>query len=118
MEMERWQRDFDRRVEEGKREIRERIEGVERACKAAGEVRRREWEELKGRVMTAQEEQKHSSDEFLRLLAAVTDEYVTIARSVREDMKQDAAERQAESRAQTETLLQILDQLSSEDRGA
>jgi hypothetical protein len=111
MEIERNRRDSDRRIEEGCREIRERIEGVEQRCKEAGEARRREWEELKGRVMTADEKQEHRSDQFLRLLGAVTDEYVSIARSIKDDMQQQSTERRAETRAQTEALLRILDRL-------
>jgi predicted nucleic acid-binding Zn-ribbon protein len=112
LELEQWQRDFDRRVEEGRREIRERIEGVEQRCKEAEETRQREWEDLKGRVMTAQEKQEHRSDAFLRLMAAMTDEYVTIARSIGEDMKREFAESRAESRAQSEALMRMFDRLS------
>ncbi|HMI80798.1 MAG TPA: hypothetical protein VK480_03335 [Solirubrobacterales bacterium] len=105
MELERRRCDFERRVEEGRREIRERIEGVERSCKEAEDARRRDWEELKGRLMTAEEERKHHSDGFLRLMSAMTDEYVTIARSIGEDMKREFAESRAESRAKFEELL-------------
>jgi len=111
MELEQWQRDFDRRVEEGRCEIRERIERVEQRCKEAEEARRREWEELKGRVMTAQEKQEHRSDGFLRLLAAMTNEYIRIARSIGEDMKREFAESRAESRAQSEALMRMFDRL-------
>lgn len=111
MEREQWRKDFDRRLEEGRREIRERIERVERRCQKADEARRREWEELEGRVMTAQEEQKHRSDSFLRLLATMTDEYVTIARSINEDIRAASAESRAENKAQTEALMRMLDRL-------
>lgn len=111
MELEQWQEDFDRRVEEGRREIRERVARVERRCQEAEEVRRREWEELKGRVMTAQEKQEHRSDGFLRLMTAMTHEYVTIARAIGEDMKREFAESRAESRAQSEALMRMLDRL-------
>jgi hypothetical protein len=111
MEREQWRKDFDRRLEEGRREIRERIERVERRCQKADEARRREWEELEGRVMTAQEEQKHQSDGFLRLLATMTDEYVTIARSINEDIRAASAESRAENKAQTEALMRMLDRL-------
>lgn len=118
MEMEQWQREFDRRVEEGRREIRERIEGVERCCKEAEERRRRDWEELKGRMMSAEEERKHHSDGFLRLMAAMTDEYVTIIRALGDDMKRGFAENRVEAeegraqlRANTEAVLRMLDRL-------
>ncbi len=111
MELEQWQEDFDRRLEEGRREIRERIARVERRCEKAEDVRRREWEELQGRVMTAQEKQEHRSDGFLRLMTAMTEEYVKIARSIGEDMQRGFAEGRAESRAQTEALMRMLDRL-------
>ena len=117
MEREQWRKDFDRRLEEGRREIRERIERVERRCQKAEEARRREWEELEGRVMTAQEEQKHRSDGFLRLLATMTDEYVTIARSIDEDIRTGFAESRAENKAQTEALMRMLDRLPPRDNG-
>jgi hypothetical protein len=61
--------------------------------------------------MTAQEKQEHRSDAFLQLMAAMTEEYVTIARSIGEDMKQGFAESRAESRAQSEALMRMLDRL-------
>ena len=111
MEMEQWQRDFDRRMEEGRGEIHARIESVERCCREAEAARRRDWEELKGRRMTAEEERKHQSDGILRLMSAMTDEYVRIIRALGEDMKQGFAESRAESRAQSEALMRVLDRL-------
>jgi predicted nucleic acid-binding Zn-ribbon protein len=111
MELEEQMRDFERRVEEGRGEVLARIEGVERSCKEVGEERRREWEELKGRVMTAEEKRQHDSDEFLRLMATMTDEYVSIFSSLRVDMQREFAEGRAENRAQTEALLRMLDRL-------
>lgn len=118
MELEQQLRDFDRRVEEGRREIRARIESVEQCCKEAEEARRRDWEELKGRMMTAEEERKHQSDGFLRLMAAMTDEYVTIIRAVGADMRSEFARGRAEAeegraqlRANTEAVMRMLDRL-------
>jgi hypothetical protein len=118
MDLERQRCDFERRVEGGRREIRERIEGVEQCCKEAEEARRSDWEELKGRMMNAEEERKHHSDGILRLMSAMTDEYVTIIRSMGEDMRQGFAkvgaqldEGRAETRAQTEAILKMLDRL-------
>lgn len=111
VEREQWRKDFDRRVEEGRREIRERIERVENRCREADEARRGEWEELKGRVMTAHEVQEHRSDAFLRLLTAVTDEYVSIARSINEDIQAGFAESRAEGKAHREAMMRILDRL-------
>lgn len=118
MELERRRCDFERRIDEGRREIRERIETVEHRCKKAEETRRQEWEDLKGRVMTAQEEQQHHSDGMLRLMSAMTDEYVTIIRAIGDDMRQGFAELRegdeegrAQLRANTEAVLRMLDRL-------
>lgn len=105
MELEQQMRDFDRRVEEGRGEIRARIEAVEQCCREAENARRRDWEELKGRLMTAEEERKHQSDGVLRLMSTMTQEYVTIIRALGEDMKREFAEGREESRAKFEELL-------------
>jgi hypothetical protein len=122
MELQRQRCDFERRVEEGREEIRERIERVEQCCKETEAARRRDWEELEGRMMTAEEARKHHSDGILRLMSAVTDEYVTIIRSIGDDMRQGFAkvgaqldEGRAETRAQTEALLRMLDRLPPAD---
>lgn len=115
MEREEWRKDFDRRLEEGRREIRARIERVERGCREADEARRKEWEKLEGRVMSAHEKQDHRSDGFLRLLAAMTDEYVTIARSINEDIRAGFAESRAEGKAHREAMMRILDRLPPTD---
>jgi hypothetical protein len=122
MELEQWQRDFDRRLEEGRGEVRERIERVERCCKEAEEARRRDWEELKGRLMTAEEKRQHELDYIQRLFATLTDEYITIIRAAGSDIKREFAEGRAEARleaeeghkqmrAQTEAILKMLDRL-------
>lgn len=68
--------------------------------------------------MNAEEERKHHSDGILRLMSAMTDEYVTIIRSMGDDMRQGFAkvgaqldEGRAETRAQTEAILKMLDRL-------
>jgi hypothetical protein len=111
MEREEWRKDFDRRREEGRREIRARVERVEQHCREADEARRQEWEKLEGRVMSAYETQEHRSDSFLRLLAAMTDEYVAIARSINEDIRAGFAESRAEGKAHREAMMRILDRL-------
>jgi hypothetical protein len=111
MELEQQLRDFDRRVEEGRGEVLARIEGVERSCKEQGEERRREWEELNGRVMTAEEKRRHDSDEFLRLMATMTDEYTRILRALGDDMQRGFAEVRADGKAHTEALMRLLDRL-------
>lgn len=126
MELARQRDDFNRRVGQIGKEIQERIEKVERRCKDAAEARRKEWERLEGRVMTAQEDQERRSDEFLRLINAVGQEHLRIVQAVGEDMRQgfaeiraDDEERRAENeesraqlRANTEAVLKMLDRLS------
>lgn len=118
MELEQQLRDFDRRLDEGRQEIRARIERVERCCRESEEARRRDWEELEGRMMTAEEERKHQSDGILRLMTAMTAEYVNIMRAFGEDMRQEFARGRAEAeegraqlRANTEAVLKMLDRL-------
>ena len=105
MELERGQRDFDRRMEETGGEIIERLERAERCCKEAEETRRRDWEELKGRMMTAAEKHQFELDGIRRQTATMTAEYVNVIRSAREDIEQKSAERRAESREEFEELL-------------
>ena len=114
MELEEQLRDFDRRVEESRGEIQARLESIERCCKEAEEARRRDWEELKGRMMTAEELRQHESDGIQRLLATMTDAHVTVIRAAAADMKREFAEGRAESRAQTEAILKLLDRLPPE----
>jgi hypothetical protein len=111
MEIEQGREDFERRIEEGRREIRERIERLELCCKEAEDARRRDWEELKGRLMTTDEKRQHESDGFLRLIATMTNEYVAIMRAVGADMERGFAEVQSEGRAHREALLRLLDRL-------
>jgi len=111
MELERGKRDFERRLEEGRAEIRKRLERVEQCCKEAEEARRRDWEKLEGRLMTAEEKRQHDADSLQRLMARMTEEYVNIVRAASEDIKQEFAEGRAESRGQTEALLKMMDRL-------
>jgi hypothetical protein len=115
MELERGRKDFERRLEEGRGEILERIERVERCCKEAEEARKRDWEDLKGRLMTEAEKRQHEADGIQRLFATLTDAYVNIFRSAREDQEREFAEGRAENRAQTEAILKLLDRFPSED---
>jgi hypothetical protein len=115
MEVERGKRDFERRVQEGRREIMERIENVEQRCREAEKVRRREWEDVTGHVITGQEEQKRSGDAMLRLVAETTAEYLAVIRALGEDMRHQFAEVRAENRAHTEALLKVLDRLPPSD---
>ncbi|HEX7279539.1 MAG TPA: hypothetical protein VF255_07955 [Solirubrobacterales bacterium] len=109
MEIERRMEDFERRLEEGRGAIRAQIERAEWRCKEAEEVRRRDWEEVKGHLATEAEKRQFESDSIQRLFAALTDEYVNVVRSAGEDMKREFAEGRAEARAQTEAILRLLD---------
>jgi hypothetical protein len=118
MELERKQRDFDRRVEEGCRELRSRFEKLEQRCQEAEEARRSEWEAAEGRVMTASEELQHRHDGFMRLLSAVTDHYVKVIDALGADMRAEfakgrteAEEGRAQLRANTEAVMRMLDRL-------
>lgn len=122
MELERKERDFERRLEETGGEICKRLERVERCCKEAEEARRRDWEEFKGRTVTAQERHRFELDGIRRTSARMTDEYVKVMRAAsadikrefaegREEARAEAEESRAENRAQTEALLKMLDRL-------
>lgn len=114
MELERRREDFERRLVEGRREIRERIERVERCCRETEAARRRDWEELKGHLATEAEKRQFESDSIQRLFAALTVEYVNVVRSAGEDMRREFAEGRAEAKAQTEAILKLLDRLPPE----
>lgn len=111
MELERRMEDFERRLEEGRGELRAQIERAERRCKEAEAARRRDWEELNGQLATEAEKRQFESDSIQRLFAALTVEYVNVVRSAGEDMKREFAEGRAEARAQTEAILKLLDRL-------
>jgi hypothetical protein len=111
MEVERSKRDFERRVEEAGDEILERLERAERCCREAEETRRRDWEELKGRMMNAEEKHQFELDGIQRRFVTMTNEYVKVMNAAREDWEREFAESRAESRAQTEALLKMIDRL-------
>lgn len=90
MEMERGKRDFERRVEEVREEILERIEKAEQRC-------------LKG--------QQRGSDDLLWLMGQMTTEYIAIIRALGEDMHNEFQETRAENRAQSDALLKMMDRL-------
>ena len=105
MELERKRCDFERRLEEGRSELVERIETLQRFLREGGEARRREWEELNGRLMTAEEKRQFENDHIQTLLARMTDEHVKTIRAAGDDMRREFAESRAESRAKFEELL-------------
>lgn len=111
MELEEQLRDFDRRVEESRGEIQAHLESIERCCKEAEEARRRDWEELEGRMMTAEEKRQHESDGIQRLMATMTDAHLTVIHSAAADIRREFAEGRAENRAQTEAIWRLLDRL-------
>jgi hypothetical protein len=105
MELERKRCDFERRLEEGRGEVVEKIEVLQRELREGGEARRREWEELNGRLMSADEKRQFENDHIQRLLAQMTDAHVGAIRAAQEDMSREFAESRAESRAKFEELL-------------
>jgi hypothetical protein len=128
MEIEREGCDFARRLEEGRGEVLEKIEALQRELREGGEARRREWEELNGRLMTAEEKRQFESDHFQRVLAQMTDTHVQALQAAQEDMKRAFAvsraesrakfeELQAESRAQRQATLKMLDRFPPSEDG-
>ncbi|HEX5592370.1 MAG TPA: hypothetical protein VFX35_03370 [Solirubrobacterales bacterium] len=109
LERQRWER--DQRLEQIGRELRERIEKVERRCKESEEARRAQWEQIEGRVMTADEKQERRSDEFLRLANALALEHLKMIGDLSDDMTRRSEESREENRAQSEALLKMLDRL-------
>lgn len=128
MEIERERCDFARRLEEGRGEVLEKIEALQRELREGGEARRREWEELNGRLMTAEEKRQFENDHIQRVLAQMTDTHVQAFQSAQEDMKRAFAESraesrekfeelQAEARAQRQATLRMLDRLPPFEEG-
>lgn len=111
MELERGKREFDRRVEAGGREVVERLDAVLKCCRESEETRRRDWEELKGRLMTAEEKHQFDLGNIQRLFATMTAEYVKVIQAMGEDMRRGFAEAREENRPHTEALLKMLDRL-------
>jgi hypothetical protein len=111
MEIEQQMREMDERLERGFAEIMGRMEEAERRWEEDERARRREWEELEGRAMTAMEEHRHYNDGLLRKMDAMTVVQVNIAREISEDLQKGFAEIQSEGRAHREALLRLLDRL-------
>lgn len=122
MELERGNRDFERRMAEAGSEIRERLEGAERCFKEAEEARRLAWEKFEGRMVTEADRHRFELDGIRRVSAQMTDEHVKVIRAAGEDMRREFAklgakvdEGRDENRAQTEALLRMLDRLPPSD---
>ncbi|HEX5526620.1 MAG TPA: hypothetical protein VFX44_05415 [Solirubrobacterales bacterium] len=111
MERERIRRDMDARLERGFADIRQRMEKVERRWEESEKARKREWEELEGRMMTATEEHRHYNDGLLRKMTVMTDAQINILREFSEDMQKEFAEGRAQLQANTEAVLKMLDRL-------
>ncbi|MGN6256372.1 MAG: hypothetical protein ACTHN3_01300 [Solirubrobacterales bacterium] len=111
MEVERSRSKFERRLEEGRVEIVEHMERVLRCCREAEEARKRDWEELKGRLMTAEEQRRLELDSIQMLFATMTHEHVRVIAAAMKDMEHRFAETRGENQAHTEALLKLLDRL-------
>lgn len=112
---ERMRRECAERAERFGAELRGRMDGVERRWAEGEEVRRREWEELEGRLMNAYERTQHFNDGLLRKMTVMTQEYIKILHEEREAIQAlqgEAAEGRAQLRANTEAVLRALDRLS------
>lgn len=114
VDTERMRREFEEVVARGQAEIRARLEKVERRWEEGEEARRREWEALEGRLMTAYEKNQHHSDGLLRKMTVMTQEYIAILHEERmaiRALQSEAAEGRAQLRANTEAVLKALDRL-------
>jgi hypothetical protein len=111
MERERIRCEMDERLERGFAEIRQRMRKVERRWEEDEKVRRREWEELEGRMMTVTEEHRHYNDGLLRKMTVMTDAQINVLREFSEDMQREFAEGRAQLQANTEAVLKMLDRL-------
>ncbi|HXR59771.1 MAG TPA: hypothetical protein VN732_00420, partial [Solirubrobacterales bacterium] len=76
------------------------------------EDRRREWEALAGRLMTAEEANRHYHDGLLRKMDVLTQAQLNILRELHEKMEHQYSETLAEMRANREATLKMLDRLS------
>jgi hypothetical protein len=114
MEEDRIRREMDKRLERSHAEIRGRLEKVERYWRDDEENRRREWEALQGRLMTAQEEHRHFNDGILRKMTVMTEQYIQIMREGGAALQLEITEQLAQIRANTDAALKVLDRLPPE----
>ena len=120
MEWQAWlmdlEREFMERTDRRGVEFREMLETIERRWKEGEEARRREWEALEGRAMTAWEKIEHSLDGLLRKTTMITQEQIAmnwkVAEETREEFREGFAEIKEEMRANREATLKMLDRLS------
>jgi len=111
MDEERIQREIAERIERGNAEIQVRLERVERLWRKGEEKRRREWEELEGRMLTVEEERKLFYDGLFRKMTVMTDAYIRILREFGQELREEAVEQRAQLRANTEATWKMLDRL-------
>ena len=111
MEIEQHLHRMDERMKQGFTELLGRMEVAERHWEEDERARRKEWEELKGRAMTAMEEHRHYNDGLLRKMDVMLTVQLNISREISEDIERGRAEAREENRAHTEALMKMLDRL-------
>lgn len=111
MGIEQQIREMDERQERRFAELMGRVDEAERRWEESERARRREWEELEGRAMTAMEEHRHYNDGLLRKMDVMTTVELNMLQEIGEDHRKGFAEIQAEGRAHREALLRLLDRL-------
>jgi len=118
MDKDRMEREIAERIERGSAEVKARIDRVERLWREEEEKRRREWEALEGRLLTAEEERRLFNDGLLRKMTAMTDEYIKVLREFGHELqifgqglRDELAEQRAQLRANTEATWKMLDRL-------
>lgn len=111
MEIEQRLREIDERLERGFTELMGRMKEAERRWEEDERSRRREWEALEGRAMTAMEEHRHFNDGLLRKMDVMLTVELNILSEISENMEKGRAEARAENRANIEALMKMLDRL-------
>lgn len=111
MEVERGRQEFERRLEKGLKELNQRLAKVERHWEKEEQERRREWEHLAGRQMTAEEKNQHYHDGLLRKMAVMTNMQVAALHEHGEEMRKHFEESRAEWRATRDATLKMMDRL-------
>jgi sugar-specific transcriptional regulator TrmB len=115
VDVEQIRREMKEGFERSLAEIQARTEQVERHWERSEEARRREWERLEGRLMTAEEKRKRFDDALLRKNTMMTQAFLAILDEGREEFRQEFAEGRAQMRANTEAVLKALDRLPPTD---
>lgn len=115
VDVEQIRREMKEGFERSLAEIQARTEQVEKHWEKSEEARRREWERLEGRLMTAEEKRKRFDDALLRKNTMMTQAFLAILDEGREEFRQEFAEGRAQMRANTEAVLKALDRLPPTD---